>query len=213
MAEDTYEIVAGLDFVTPVLVTSVPGLDEIVWPGTEVWSPIDEDARSRPSSSRFDGDQAVVIGADAPDLPPLLIGKLFRELGRAQITLCPAEDGGAVAIACGLPMPGWADPDLDDLDPVATLRAQAPGRRMVATGPGWHRLRTPEDLTRLDPGLEGWDNLRALLRHPSSANSGTRPANSGSELGEHRPMIGARHGVHADLLHAHPLVHQRHGRS
>ena len=28
VAEDTYEVVAGLDFVTPVLVTSVPGLDE-----------------------------------------------------------------------------------------------------------------------------------------------------------------------------------------
>ncbi|MEV1247232.1 DUF2064 domain-containing protein [Nonomuraea sp. NPDC050022] len=163
MAEDTYEMVAGLQLVTPVLVTSVPGLDAIVWPGTEVLT-IDEDEPLKAIMSRFDGDQAVVIGADAPDLPPLLVGKLFRELGRAQITLCPAEDGGAVALACGLPMPEWADPDLDDPDPVTTLRAQAPGRRMVATGPGWHRLRTPEDLTRLDPGLEGWDNLRALLK-------------------------------------------------
>jgi hypothetical protein len=34
---------------------------------------------------------------------------------------------------------------------------------MIATAPGWHRLRTPADLTRLDPGLEGWDNTRALL--------------------------------------------------
>ncbi|MEU0572030.1 hypothetical protein ABZ297_42435, partial [Nonomuraea sp. NPDC005983] len=57
-----------------------------------------------------------------------------------------------------------ADPDLDDPDLVATLRAQAPGRRMVATGPGWHRLRTPDDLGRLDPGLEGWESTRALLR-------------------------------------------------
>ncbi|MBT2231036.1 DUF2064 domain-containing protein [Nonomuraea sp. NEAU-A123] len=163
MAEDTYEMVAGLELVTPVLVTSVPGLDEIVWPGTEVIM-IDEDEPLKAVMGRFAGDQAVVIGADAPDLPPLLVGKLFRELGRAQITLCPAEDGGAVALACGLPMPGWAGPDLDDPDPVTTLRAQAPGRRMVATGPGWHRLRTPEDVTRLDPGLEGWDNLRALLK-------------------------------------------------
>ena len=36
LAEDTYEIVAGLDFVSPVLVTSVPGMEEIVWPGTPV---------------------------------------------------------------------------------------------------------------------------------------------------------------------------------
>lgn len=162
MAEDTYEMVAGLELVTPVLVTSVPELEAIVWPGTEVIV-IDEDEPLKSVFNRLKGDQAVVVNADAPDLPPLLIGKLFRELGRAQITVCPSEYGGAVALACGLPMPAWADPDLDELDVVAALRAQAPGSRMVATGPGWHRLRTPEDVARLDPGLEGWDNLRAAL--------------------------------------------------
>ena len=43
------------------------------------------------------------------------------------------------------------------------MRRRAPGPRMVATGPGWHRLRKPQDVARLDPGLEGWDNTRALL--------------------------------------------------
>ncbi|WP_240197170.1 DUF2064 domain-containing protein [Nonomuraea lactucae] len=162
VAEDTYEIVAGLEFVTPVLVTSVPDLDEIVWPGTEVIT-IAEDDSLRSIVRRMKGDQVVVIGADAPDLPPLLIGKLFRELGRAQVAVCPAEGGGAVALACGLPMPGWADPDLDAPDPVAALRAQAPGSRMVAAGPGWHRLRSGEDLGLLDPGLEGWESTRALI--------------------------------------------------
>lgn len=162
IAEDTYEMVADLELVTPVLVTSVPGLEDLVWPGTEVIE-IAEDEPLRNVLGRLKGDQAVVIAADAPDLPPLLVGKLFRELGRAQVTVCPAEYGGAVALACDLPMPDWADPDLDDPELVTTLRKQAPGRRMVATGPGWHRLRTPEDVARLDPGLEGWDNTRALL--------------------------------------------------
>jgi hypothetical protein len=162
VAEDTYEMVSGLELVTPVLVTSVPGLDEIVWPGTEVIA-IAEDEPLRSILGRLGGDQAAVIAGDAPDLPPLLVGKLFRELGRARITVSPAERGGAVALACGLPAPAWADPDLDDPDLVATLRAQAPGPRMVATTPGWHRLRTPDDVGRLDPGLEGWDNTRALL--------------------------------------------------
>lgn len=162
IAEDTYEMVADLELVTPVLVTSVPGLDDLVWPGTEIIT-IAEDEPLKSVMSRLEGDQAVVINADAPDLPPLLVGKLFRELGRAQITVCPSEYGGAVALACGLPMPAWADPDLNDPDLVATLRTQAPGRRMVATGPGWHRLRTPEDVARLDHGLEGWENTRALL--------------------------------------------------
>jgi hypothetical protein len=162
VAEDTYEVVAGLDFVTPVLVTSVPGLDEIVWPGTEVIE-IAEDEPLGGVLRLFKGDQAVVVSADAPDLPPLLIGKLFRALGRAPIAVCPCEGGGAVALACDLPPAAWAEPDLDVPDPVAELRGQAPGRRMVATGPGWHRLRDPADLRMLDPGLEGWESIRALL--------------------------------------------------
>ncbi|AQZ71300.1 hypothetical protein BKM31_52265 [[Actinomadura] parvosata subsp. kistnae] len=162
MAEDTYEIVAGLELVTPVLVTSVPGLDEIVWPGTEVIT-IGEDEPLKDVLARLEGDQVAVVSADAPDLPPLLIGKLFRELGRAEITVCPAEGGGAVAMACALPAPAWAAPDLDAYDAVKDLRAQAPGPRRVATTPGWHRLRTPQDVERLDPGLEGWDNTRALV--------------------------------------------------
>ncbi|MEU7900985.1 hypothetical protein AB0B45_50200 [Nonomuraea sp. NPDC049152] len=104
----------------------------------------------------------MIVSGDAPDLPPLLIGKLFRELGRAELTVCPAEQGGAVAIAATLPFPDWAAPDLDAVDPVKELRAQAPGPRMVATTPGWHRLRARADLDRLDPGLEGWDNTRAV---------------------------------------------------
>ncbi|GAA3682372.1 hypothetical protein GCM10022224_053420 [Nonomuraea antimicrobica] len=163
MAEDTYEMVAGLQLVTPVLITSVPGLDDIVWPGTEVIT-IAEGEPLKATLERLHADQAAVVNADAPDLPPLLVGKLFRELGRAEITVCPAENGGAVAMACALPAPEWADPDLDAYDVVKDLRAQAPGTRRVATTPGWHRLRAPEDLDRLDPGLEGWDNTRALVR-------------------------------------------------
>ncbi|MFD0470371.1 hypothetical protein ACFQ0B_20135 [Nonomuraea thailandensis] len=125
---------------------------------------IAEDEPLRHVLTRLHADQAAVVSADAPDLPPLLIGKLFRELGRAEITICPAENGGAVAMACALPAPEWADPDLDAYDVVKELRAQAPGPRRVATTPGWHRLRTPQDVERLDPGLEGWDNTRALVR-------------------------------------------------
>lgn len=163
IAEDTYEMVAGLDLVTPVLITSVPGLDDIVWPGTEVIA-IDDDEPLASVLGRLDADQAAVVSADAPDLPPLLVGKLFRELGRAEITVCPAENGGAVALACALPVPAWARPDLDAPDVVRELRAQAPGPRRVATTPGWHRLRSAADVARLDPGLEGWDNTRALVR-------------------------------------------------
>ncbi|MEU6413771.1 hypothetical protein [Microbispora sp. NPDC046933] len=161
MAEDTYEMVAGLELVRPVILSAgVPGLEDIAWPGTPVLpiaSPADAFA-ALPQEG-----EAVVVSADAPDLPPLLIGKLFRELGRAHLAVCPAEGGGAVAVAARLPVPEWAAPDLDEPDVVAAMRRRAPGRRMVATGPGWHRLRKPQDVARLDPGLEGWDNTRALL--------------------------------------------------
>ncbi|WP_079315450.1 hypothetical protein [Microbispora sp. GKU 823] len=161
MAEDTYEMVAGLELVRPVILSAgVPGLEDIAWPGTPVLpivSPADAFAALPPA------DEAVIVSADAPDLPPLLIGKLFRELGRAHLAVCPAEGGGAVAVAARLPVPEWAAPDLDEPDVVAAMRRRAPGPRMVATGPGWHRLRKPEDVARLDLGLEGWDNTRALL--------------------------------------------------
>ncbi|GII80932.1 hypothetical protein Sru01_59140 [Sphaerisporangium rufum] len=165
LAEDTYEIVAGLDLVEPVILDAgIPGLDDIAWPGTRVL-PVAEPGglAAAFAALRPYGEEAVVISGDAPDLPPLLIGKLFRELGRAPVAVCPAEDGGAVAVAARLPYPEWAAGTLDDADVVAGLRGRAPGRRMVATGPGWHRLRSPADVARLDPGLEGWDNTRALL--------------------------------------------------
>ncbi|RCG29522.1 hypothetical protein DQ384_21095 [Sphaerisporangium album] len=168
LAEDTYEVVAGLELVQPVILAAglddaqgLRDLEDIAWPGTKVIS-VPDLAGAFAALLPY-GEEAVVISADAPDLPPLLIGKLFRELGRAPIAVCPAEGGGAVAIAARLPYPEWASAGLDDPDVVARLRAQAPGRRMVATGPGWHRLRVPGDLARLDPGLEGWENTRALL--------------------------------------------------
>ncbi|GII93025.1 hypothetical protein [Sinosporangium siamense] len=170
VAEDTYEVVAGLELVSPFLITTVPDLDDLVWPGTPVITIPERngaatvrDAFEAMATARPDATQAVVVCADAPDLPPLLIGKLFRELGRAQITVCQAAGGGAVAVAAHLPLPAWASVDLDAPDVVADLRAAAPGRRMVATGPGWHRLRAPGDLAALDPGLEGWEATRALL--------------------------------------------------
>ncbi|MEO3814732.1 hypothetical protein ABGB17_37535 [Sphaerisporangium sp. B11E5] len=165
LAEDTYEIVAGLDLVEPVIVAAgVGGMPEIAWPGTRVVElPADSTLNEVFAALHPYGEQAAVIAGDAPDLPPLLIGKLFRELGRAPIAVTPAEDGTAVAVAARLPYPPWATAGLDTPGVVRHLREQAPGPRTVATGPGWHRLRTPADVGRLDPGLEGWDNTRALL--------------------------------------------------
>ncbi|MFD0887382.1 hypothetical protein ACFQ08_22800, partial [Streptosporangium algeriense] len=87
VVEDTYELVSALDFVTPVLVTSVPRMEEIVWPGTMVLeipelsgAPLVRAAFEALSAAAPYAGQVVLLSGDAPDLPPLLIGKLFRAL-------------------------------------------------------------------------------------------------------------------------------------
>jgi glycosyltransferase A (GT-A) superfamily protein (DUF2064 family) len=165
MLEDTYEVVAGLEFITPVLALTTDDEDaaSITWPGTEV-------VRTKGlrellgELADLGADQAAVVAHDAPDLPPLLLGKLFRALGSGEIAICPAKDGGLVALAARLPAPAWlGEIDLDTEDAPSRLRAAAERPGAVRSGPGWHRLRTPGDLARLDPGLEGWDNTRILL--------------------------------------------------
>ncbi|HZX03835.1 DUF2064 domain-containing protein, partial [Kribbella sp.] len=109
----------------------------------------------------------VAVSHDVPDLPGLLIGKLFRALSHADIAVTPAEDGSLAAIGVNLPIADWVlelAPTFDT--PLAELEAAKPRRHAVAIGPGWHRLQSNADLARLDPGLEGWDATRSLLRHP-----------------------------------------------
>jgi hypothetical protein len=75
---------------------------------------------------------------------------------------------GLLGLAAGLPAPAWLPAaELDDLSP-QSLRRLAPAYTDVAAAPGWHRLRTPADLARLDPRLEGWDATRALLSGASA---------------------------------------------
>ena len=115
------------------------------------------------------GTEAAVVADDAPDLPGLLVGKLFSGLSGAEAAACPADGGGLVALASRLPVPRWvraAAVDLDRPDALAALSAAAPRAREVALVPGWHRLRRAEDVHRLDPGLEGWEATRRVLSGP-----------------------------------------------
>jgi hypothetical protein len=165
LLEDTYEVVAGLDFVTPVLALTGPDpeAEQITWPGTTVLQVNGLGALLR-ALHDLGAEQVAVVAHDAPDLPPLLIGKLFRALGAGEVAVCPAEGGGLVALAARLPAPPWlAGIGLDTPDATVRLRSAAATPGAVRSAPGWHRLRTPADLSRLDPGLEGWENTRALL--------------------------------------------------
>ena len=72
---------------------------------------------------------------------------------------------GVSRLGLRLPMAGWIPADALDLDrnPHPRLLAAAPSRRHCALAPDWHRLRTPSAVHLLDPGLEGWEQTRALL--------------------------------------------------
>jgi hypothetical protein len=172
LLEDTYEVIAGLELVRPALAVYPPDqvvADSLVWPGTPVLA-LDPDADPLPqvfAAMRERGArEGLVVAPDAPDLPPLLIGKLFRALGRGDVAICPAAGGGLVGFAVRLPAPDWvlaSGVGLDTLDAPARLRGAAPRQGRVRSGPGWHRLRERADLARLDPALEGWETTRALL--------------------------------------------------
>jgi hypothetical protein len=173
LLEDTYDVVAGLELVTPALILPAagrPAAEAVTWPGTPTVRADDLPAALERLAELGAEEAAIVVG-DAPDLPPLLIGKLFRAIGSAQAAVCPAEGGGLVALAVPLPAPAWlfqavagSGYGLFDLpDAFVRLRAAAPRPGVVQAGPGWHRLRTTADLDFLDPGLEGWESTRALL--------------------------------------------------
>ena len=170
MTEDVVEVVSGLDVVEPVLALGPddpPEWAELVWPGTPVRTISGGSSAVLTDLHHQGASLGAVIAGDAPDLPGLLVGKLFRALSSATVAVCPADDGTLVALAAALPVPGWlaeSGVGLDSAGAVDALTAAAPGPRELSVGPGWRRVRRPGDLARLDPGLEGWEQTRQLLR-------------------------------------------------
>lgn len=181
LVEDGYEVLAGLTGVTATLAVCPAdhpdraGLTALTWRGTPILAvpsgpPAAVTLAVLTGLADRGAEQGLVVAGDAPDLPPLLLGKLFRGLGSADVAVCPAESGGLVALAARLPLAAWvlaAEVGLDTPDAHDRLARAAPSRRLLSVGPGWHRLRAPTDLSLLDPGLEGWEATRALLDGPS----------------------------------------------
>ena len=174
MLEDVVDLVEAMSEVEAAL-AAAPEAGEAVravtWPGmpelavaglADVCAVLDAVAAQVPGEPVT---EAVVVAADAPDLPALLLGKLHSALTSAQVAVCPSDDGRLVALAAALPPPQWLRDLrllLDAEDGVRRLRAAAPPRTLHV-GPGWRRVRGYDDARRLDPGLEGWEATRALL--------------------------------------------------
>jgi hypothetical protein len=199
LAEDAADLVQGLVEVDGGILATEDDLEmarSVGWPRGNVWQIAEATLGCMVDSlGGCPYDELVIVTADAPDLPPLHLAKLFRALGSSSWAVIPertperadaagcATSGiaavrtdalnavrpGVVAFAIRLPaVPaggGWRDLTFDT--------ASLPALRQVlglpvAAAPAWHRLREPEDVARLDPGLEGWDLTRALLSGTSA---------------------------------------------
>jgi hypothetical protein len=161
---DSYEVVADLIDVRSGI--AGPGsVAELLWPGA-LHLPADITVSAIARQLSGEAHELVVVPADVPDLPGLVLAKLFKVLHRTDIAIAPEHGGsGCVAIGVSLPLADWIPEDAIDLDrnPFERLSTIAPRRSRCTLTPTWHRLRTPADVAQLDPNLEGWEETRALL--------------------------------------------------
>jgi hypothetical protein len=164
LAEDILDVLARLVEAEPAIAATDVDALAVGWPGLRRYGPDRLDIVSLLEAAAADGfDQAVLLAGDAPDLPGMLIAKLLRPLTTRPMAVAGADTAGLLGLAARLPAPTWLPAvELDELTP-QSLRRLAPRPTDVAPAPGWHRMRGPDDLARLDPGLEGWDATRALL--------------------------------------------------
>ena len=161
---DSYEVVADLIDVRSGI-AGPASVAELLWPGA-LHLPPDIAVSAMAHQLSGEADELVVVPADVPDLPGLVLAKLFKVLHRSDIGIAP-EHGRSVCVAIGisLPLADWIPDDAFNLDqnPFPRLSAIAPRRSRCTLTPTWRRLRTPADVDQLDPNLEGWEETRALL--------------------------------------------------
>lgn len=164
---DSYEVLADLVGIRAGIVGDAAEVEDLLWPG-DLRLDAARPLRDLVDAAAEDFDEVVLVPADVPDLPGLVIAKVFKALQRADVCVAPerGDGGGLVALGLRAPWPAWLPGELPldlDGDPREALSALAPHRNVVAVGPDWHRMRTPGSIRRLDPGLEGWEMTRALL--------------------------------------------------
>ena len=179
LAEDLLDVFAAMVEVEPAVAIQEADaalLGQIGWPGLRGYVVPVLDVATVFTAVAADGyDQAVLLAADAPDLPGMLIAKLLRPLSSRPVAAAPATSPGRglLGLSATIPAASWLPAaGLDELTP-QSLRRLAPHITDVAPAPGWHRIRSDADLARLDPRLEGWDATRSLLSTRPPATHGT----------------------------------------
>lgn len=169
LAEDVVDLLATLAEVEPAIAGTPadrPLAEAVAWPGMPIYDIPTASVNAALAAAHGDGfEQAAVIAGDAADVPGLTIGKLLRPLTSRPVAVAAAGPDGAglLGVAARLPAPTWLpEHDLDTGSPTL-LRRAAPEPGVLAVAPSWRRLRAPADLATLDPAVEGWDTIRALL--------------------------------------------------
>ncbi len=161
---DTYEVIADLIDVG----SGIAGPDsaaDLLWPGAQLF-PAGSTIAELAERLRDEVDELVVVPADVPDLPGLVLAKIFKVLHRVDLAIAP-QRGGRVAwpsgFRCRWPTGSARSCWSWTVSRRRSWRADRSRRSRWSLAPDWHRLRTPADVHRLDPGLEGWEETRALL--------------------------------------------------
>jgi len=160
---DSYEVVADLVGVRSGIVGG-EAVRDLLWP--DALHLADGPVTALAQQLAVEADELVLIPGDVPDLPGLVLAKVFKVLHRSDLVVAPERGGpGCAALGLRLPLAPWLGREVLDLDenPLERLLRVAPSRGAVQRAPDWHRLRAPASLRRLDPGLEGWDETRAVL--------------------------------------------------
>ena len=129
-----------------------------------------------------------VLTADLPDLPGMLVGKLFSALEDTPVAVLPARDGGLCGLAARLPAPDWlresgvslgGSAALDRLHAVAPVKGVVRGSRLASAARA-DRHRT----SRREPGGMG--------RYPGSAERALTPvAAAGAPGGARASAVAA----------------------
>ena len=135
---------------------------------------------------------AIVVGSDIPDLAPVHVERGFRALGRADVVLGPAEDGGYWLIGLG--------PRARTIDPFRGVRWSSPWaladtERALPKG---FRLALADRLADVDDGAAywSWRARTAGLSAPCAQASGTPgPRAQASGTLDVRAQASATHSI------------------
>lgn len=102
--------------------------------------------------------QIVIVGSDAPSLPPVYLAHAFDALGTADVVIGPAADGGYYLIGARRLHPRlfqkmpWGTGDVLKV----TRKRLKEGKVSCHELPVWYDVDTPSDVARL------WKDLRAM---------------------------------------------------